>query len=620
MDYTTQNIFSLTASASDGIYLANTRVNIHVTDINEKPTISQSYYRLPVSETTKIKTDLLQIIASDPDIGQNGTLYFSIIDPVDDTFAVNVSTGMLYLNSALVYYKKNAYLISVDVYDHGGLHAKEKVTINISVFTKSNIPNFKNDTYSVTINERNPFNLNVKATRPNVDDILIFSMSNEAITQAYFKIHPKTGAIENIRDLDYEVVQMISFSIYAAVSNDVSQVGCARVEVKLEDINDNAPVIMNKTISLHVNEDLLIGSLIFNLHGVATDKDSSSNGNIVYYINGGNTKDTFVINSKQQLILSKQLDYESQNAFEIIIIASDGKLTSHDNISIYLLIEDVNEHNPVFKKSYVFSVDENKNVSFKVTADDSDIKNTIRYEIVNDFAKSYFTIHSQSGVIQSTKALDYEVNKNFVFQVDAFDNGINFRHGFTIVNITIKDQNDNFPHFAQKLYVRNVSEAYPINTEILKVQAVDIDSNVNGEVYYYLIDSTFTIGKYSGIISLLHPLDFEHIKSHNLTVYAFDRNILNFLTVYLHGKDFSNFSTTAVNINVIDENEYNPEFKQLVYNITVTENAIVSDTLKALDKDTADRIQYRIIDPTVREKFEVNVNGLLRNIAVLDFE
>ena len=135
-----------------------------------------------------------------------------------------------------------------------------------------------------------------------------------------------------------------------------------------------------------------------------------------------------------------------------------------------------------------------------------------------------------------------------------------------------------------------------------------------------MIDSTFTIGKHSGIISLLHPLVFEHRKSHNLTVYAFDKNIHDFSTVYAHSKDFSNFSTTPVNINVIDENEYNPEFKQLIYNITIAENSYFYDTLKAVDKDTADRIQYRIIDPILKERFEIDINGVLRNIAVLDFE
>ena len=347
----------------------------------------------------------------------------------------------------------------------------------------------------------------------------------ETITNSYFKIDASKGVIKNITNIDYEKINIISFSVYAAISRNLSQVGYARVEVKVNDQNDNPPIVKNKNIDLQINEDLLVKSIIYDLYGVATDADSL-HGNIAYNIIRGNENSYFLINDKHQIILNKELDFDFRREYKLDVNASDGELSTSFLVTVN--IADVNEHNPIFENtSYVFTIMENTNLeNISITAHDQDSNDEIQYQTTNETASLYFTIDPTSGVITNTTILDYEHTKVFIFTVMAIDNGRNPRRGCTIITFNIIDQNDNKPFFKEYNYVKSISESYARDREILQIYGYDNDSNSNGKINYFLNQSAanyFAIGKETGIMSLKKPLDFETETTHNVTVKISDK-------------------------------------------------------------------------------------------------
>lgn len=128
-----------------------------------------------------------------------------------------------------------------------------------------------------------------------------------------------------------------------------------------------------------------------------------------------------------------------------------------------------------------------------------------------------------------------------------------------MVNITVKDLNDNSPHFLQAVESVNVVENWQAGHSIFQAKAVDPDEGVNGIVVYSLKQNPknlFTINEKNGNISLLlGPLDV-HAGSYQIEILASDMGVPQLsssfiLTVYVH-----------------DVNDNPPVFDQLSYEVT----------------------------------------------------
>jgi len=80
------------------------------------------------------------------------------------------------------------------------------------------------------------------------------------------------------------------------------------------------------------------------------------------------------------------------------------------------------------------------------------------------------------------RALDREQQGQYVLQLLAFDGGVPRLTGSLDIYVTVLDVNDNSPRFRNSSYETSVSESAPAGTIVLRVQADDKDSGLNGEV------------------------------------------------------------------------------------------------------------------------------------------
>uniref|UniRef100_A0A8B9YFA8 Protocadherin beta 4 n=1 Tax=Bos mutus grunniens TaxID=30521 RepID=A0A8B9YFA8_BOSMU len=257
-----------------------------------------------------------------------------------------------------------------------------------------------------------------------------------------------------------------------------------------------------------------------------------------------------------------------------------------------LLIQDINDHSPVFpNREMLLKIPENSQpgtVFPLKLAQDLDVgSNGLQKYTIN--ANSHFHVltrnHSDGkkypDLVQD-KVLDREEQSEFSLTLMALDGGSPPRSGTSMVRILIMDVNDNAPEFVHTPYEVQVLENSPLDSLILTVLARDVDAGNFGTVSYSLfqaseeIKQTFSINEVTGEIRLTKKLDFEQTKSYHVETEATDGGGLS-------GKG-------TVVIEVVDVNDNAPELTISSLISSIPENApeTVVSIFRIRDRDSGD--------------------------------
>jgi len=102
------------------------------------------------------------------------------------------------------------------------------------------------------------------------------------------------------------------------------------MDVAIGDENDNAPRMEQKLIRANFRENISVGSTLLSI--VATDRDDADGyGKLSYSISGGNG--VFDVDQTTgQLILSDELDYETQKSYQVNYIRKLSEFVSDNTI------------------------------------------------------------------------------------------------------------------------------------------------------------------------------------------------------------------------------------------------------------------------------------------------
>ncbi|XP_029703558.1 protocadherin gamma-C3-like [Takifugu rubripes] len=137
-----------------------------------------------------------------------------------------------------------------------------------------------------------------------------------------------------------------------------------RIEVIITDLNDNAPVFLEKSYSLNVSELSPTGERF--LLPLAVDADMGSNSVKTYKLNANDYFSLDVQSGDEQsasaeLVLLKSLDREKQAVLKLTLTAVDGgKPPKTGSLHIDVNVLDANDNTPTFSKSlYKARVNEN---------------------------------------------------------------------------------------------------------------------------------------------------------------------------------------------------------------------------------------------------------------------
>ena len=311
-------------------------------------------------------------------------------------------------------------------------------------------PVFAEDEFTTSIVENSEVNtivLSVSASGPNPEFIsydLLFNLP----FRFPFRIDPTSGNITLTSSLDREVTSLYTF-VVRATDVATGAVGLTSVEVVVEDINDNSPVISPRLQTVNLQEDLppSTGFIIFS----CTDDDTGLNGEVEFSLTEGNTGMTFSINGNGLVSLSRPLDFESIPAYDIVVQCSDGGGAS-DTAVLTVAVTGENEYPPEFDNTtYRFTVEENLQAGELVGVVDAfDLDNgqdgVLSYSIISAMGATFFTVNASGHIHKNIQPLNATVNSEIRFTVRASDGG--GRSGDAQVIVEIIDVNEP-PRFSE---------------------------------------------------------------------------------------------------------------------------------------------------------------------------
>ncbi|KAM3862625.1 B-cadherin-like [Diretmus argenteus] len=269
-----------------------------------------------------------------------------------------------------------------------------------------------------------------------------------------------------------------------------------------------------------------------------------------------------------------------------------------------------------------------------IRSDKADLKQ-IQYSITGPGAdqdpKGLFTMDRTTGHLSVMQPLDREKQDKYLLKALAETPGsVNAEDPMDII-VSVMDQNDNKPIFAQSTFLGEVAESSPKDFEVITVVATDLDEpgNANSDIKYAIdnqepktpSDHLFAINPANGVIrvAIAGTLDRERFPKYTLDVSATD----------VEGRGYSGFA--KVILTVTDSNDNAPAFTRPTYEATVPENkagALVTK-MSVTDGDEphspAWNAKFTIIDGDPDGFFAVETGpskdeGIITTAKGLDFE
>uniref|UniRef100_A0A8C1VX50 Protocadherin-16 n=1 Tax=Cyprinus carpio TaxID=7962 RepID=A0A8C1VX50_CYPCA len=612
-----QHVFRAVASdgCSQGPRSSVATVTIQVEDINDNPPacINKSMQVSVSSITTRPSQPIITVAAQDPDQGDNGTVVFSLADE-DEMFWVDES-GAVRLKAPLSNEVYGTKLLQIQAADLGRPSLTSSCLVLIQLNGEEPPLQFTEELYEVTMPENSKTGswvANVVAHDQTADEGTIkYSIFSEvcdpgALSSFLFsEIFPLKGDI-TVREqglMDFEVQHKIHLVVLAENGHQTSY---ARVAITLQDVNDNAPVFKQSYYRTAVWEGQIHNTYVMQV--LAKDSDSGVNGQISYFIVDGNHNNAFVIDSVRGILAtSAVLDREIVSSYKLILQAEDmGSPPLTGTCTVRVQIVDVNDNSPTIPSMEPVTIAENLPVGYivtQVTANDVDLSPSATYRFIEkDQTSRSFAIDQYSGVITTTKSLDYEDQAVYTLRVEASDS---VHQTEAEISIKVLDVNDNPPVFSQESYQVVLPEQTSANSYVVSVSATDKDSGQNGRISYRLLSSPargFYIYPENGSVFTNKPLS-----------YVANGNMLRLLVEARDSGDPNLFSVTSVDIEVVDFNDNAPFFTQNSYEVSVPEDVSVGCTLLTLfaeDKDYSNKnthLEYAIVGGNDERRFSLEV-------------
>ena len=324
-------------------------VTINIADTNDQPPVFKTNYsEMSVKENTGIGELVDTVTASDADIGVNAEMTYRIKKGnIDGNFEVHPDNGRVIVNGEIDYEMRSKYELEIEAWD--GKHEDTTVLVITVENINDNNPAFERQLYQGSIEEnRNvgttvTMDTSLKAADPDAKWIK-YDLSSKV--NKVFKIHPDTGKISSMINLDREEQSTYTFEAYARDHD--GNTGTTKVIIHVLDENDNAPIFLRTSLRMEVFENATIGTLVGTVKATDLDDVTSGNGRLSYRI----IRDfgsPFIISSTGSLRTRQLLDREKITQFRINVNVSDnGRPSRSASDDVIVIIKDVNDNSPRF--------------------------------------------------------------------------------------------------------------------------------------------------------------------------------------------------------------------------------------------------------------------------------
>ncbi|XP_055380293.1 protocadherin-like wing polarity protein stan [Condylostylus longicornis] len=334
LDRETISGYLLTVTAKDGGHPSlsdTTDVEISVTDVNDNPpSFKVPLYQASISEDALIGTPVVQISATDPDMGLNGRVkyLFSEKDIEDGSFVVDPTSGTIRTNKNLDRESVATYHLTAIAVDKGSPPLSSTVEVQIRLEdVNDSPPTFESDKIVLYVPENSPVGSvvgEIHAHDPDegVNAIVHYSIIGGDDSNS-FSLVTRPGSeraqLLTMTELDYESSRKKFELVIRAASpplrNDV------HVEIMVTDVNDNAPVLKDFQVIFNNFRDHFPSGEI----GRIPAFDADVTDKLTYRILSGNNANLIKLNtSSGGLILSPQLNTNVPKFAAMEVTVTDG--------------------------------------------------------------------------------------------------------------------------------------------------------------------------------------------------------------------------------------------------------------------------------------------------------
>lgn len=627
LDYETTTSYTLTVQATNMAGMAsNATLLIQVVDENDNPPVFQQLrYHGRISETAPVNTLVLNsddsplvIKATDMDSNQNALLVYQIVeDTAKMFFTVDSGTGSIRTIANLDHETFASFNFHVHVRDSGRpqLTAESPTEITIEVIdTNDSPPHFTQHAYETVLLLPTYVGveaLQVSATDPdrNVPTELTYSLTDGILE--HFAIEPSSGII-TVKNNNFSK-ERFRFNIKVS---DGKFSSTALVTIFVQEALDSGLSFAHSVYSSSIQEN------VTNITEVAVVNAVGNRLNEPLKYTLLNAGTCFRIRPTSGVIQTTGVpfDREEREFYELVVEAG----REHDRlrvarVMVRVQVEDINDNAPVFVGlPYYAAVQVEAEPGapiFRVTAVDRDkgINGEVSYYLKDDHG--HFEIDRQMGGLSLKMTFESDLS-NVEYQMVVYARDGGYPPLSSTVEFPITVVNKAMPVFDKSFYSVSVNEDVAVHTPILGINATSPEGQ---SIIYSIVDGDpslqFDIGFDTGVIRVIHSLDYEVAPFYHLTVRATD---------YLTGAR----AEVDVDVMVQDVSDNTPMFEKMSYRAVISETAMIGTPalqVIATDKDSEKNniIRYQIFSHMYNstDYFHIDSSsGLILTARMLDHE
>uniref|UniRef100_A0A4W5Q4X2 Cadherin-23 n=1 Tax=Hucho hucho TaxID=62062 RepID=A0A4W5Q4X2_9TELE len=614
-------------------------VNITILDINDNaPMWRDEPYHANVVEMSPIDTDVISVLAIDPDVGDNGTVVYSI-SPENPFYTINSSTGKIRTSGAMLDRERSnpkdvllMRTIIVSAVDLGRppLRSSVSTTVYVNLLDlNDNDPIFLNLPFVAEVPEGLPSGSSIQVEDPDEEENGMVTMGLlVGMPRFDFYLNTTTGVLYSTATLDREKISLYHLRIVAFDRGQNPRTSTSTLTITVLDANDETPTFFPKLYNVSLQESVPRDHVVARLN--CSDNDAGLNAELSYFITGGNQDGKFSVGFRDGVVRTVVgLDRETQATYSLVIEAIDnGPAGSRrtGTATVFVEVLDVNDNRPIFlQNSYETSILENVPIGssiLQVQATDSDQgeNGMVLYRILSGNSKGLFRINELSGlVMRGQRALDRESSSSHVLEVEAYNSDQGRMRSSVRVIVYVEDTNDEAPVFTQQQYNRlGLRETAGIGTSVIVVRATDPDTGDGGAVAYALdsgSDRKFDVDVSTGLVTTVDYLDYETKTSYLMNVSATDQAApfhRGFCMVY---------------VTLLNELDEAVAFFSAGYEVSLLENIATGTEVVQVQAQSADnlnQLSYRFdpdTSPAALALFKIDsITGRITVTGLLDRE
>ncbi|XP_048855780.1 protocadherin-23 [Brienomyrus brachyistius] len=602
-----------------------TTVQIQVVDVNDNTPVITPMEPITIAENLPAGHMVTQVMASDMDLSSSITYSFAEWGSSGGQFTIDPYTGIITLTRSLDHEDRSEHTLRIRASD--SVHQTEAEVKVLVLDANDNPPVFTEESYQVLLPEltsadTSVLTLSASDRDSGLNGIVTYRLVSPP-TEGFF-ISPVNGSVYTSRPLrNITSGSTIEFLVEASDGGDPALEAVTSVYIHVADANDHAPRFNQATYQVTVAEDAAVGTTLLLLS--AEDQDWSwQNTRLIYTITGGDEDQRFCMEvsvvqsgpwrrSVGKLVLRASLDREVTDSYTLTVTAFDGGQPPLDGSALVkVTMLDVNDNTPAFESmEYHVRLSERSppgTMLTRVLAQDLDQgpNAQIQYEIISGNSIGCFRMDHLSGSLVLNQSLDYEEDARFALTIQASDgDGLGRRNvAFSVVHISVLDENDNFPYFTFPVLNCIVTENQPTFSPVCAVQAVDLDAGPSGHLTYSILSSCF-LDYESGSPETSQAFAIDAVTGNIHTAQVLDYERESQYCVLVEARDIGDQTATVrVEIDVQGEDEFSPFFTQHLYLFQLPEEAEhgqIIGQVEATDRDGGldGVVEYSLVSPSM---------------------